>query len=169
MPNLAQISAPQSTASDKEAYEQAKPHDRRYIYRIGPDGGTGWNVNIRRGRKTFRKRFSDSKHGSEDGALTAAKAWRDEMERLHPRLDRKARLARPSKANSSGVKGVFQQFTPRLLADGSTRVSTFWTAKTPTWVKPERTRSFSIDKYGEREAFRMAVEARQAFETQAPD
>lgn len=328
---LAQSPAPQSATTDKEDCEPAKSHDRRYIDRVGPDGGTGWNVNIRRGRQAFRKRFSDSKHGGEDGALAAAKAWRDEiyrlhptmtkqqlaesrkpsasgrqgvyrsvirqrrkdgsfslcyfwdaaspswhtllrhrrfsvakygedeafrlavaareafeaeaeaagrqpfrsappsqksttmrnihrmdyregadkawaviikranlaaplnkhfsdrvhgdetaslaaaiawrdeMERLHPRLDRKARLARPSKANSSGVKGVFQQFTPRLLADGSTRVSTFWTAKTPTWVIPERTRSFSIEKYGEREAFRMAAEARKAFEAQPPD
>lgn len=331
MPNLAQSPAPQSAATDKEACEPAKPHDRRYIHRAGPDEGTGWNVSIRRGRQVFRKRFSDSKHGGEDGALAAAKAWRDEinrlhpmmtkqqlaasrkpsasgrqgvyrsairqrrkdgsfslgyfwdaappnwhpllrhrrfsvakygedeafrlavaareafeaeaeaagrqpfrstppsqksttlrnihrmdyrdgadktwaviikranlaaplnkcfsdsaygdetaslaaaiawrdeMERLHPRLDRKARLARPSRANTSGVKGVFQQFTPRLLADGSIRVSTFWSAITPAGVMLERTRCFSIDKYGEREAFRMAVEARQAFEAELPD
>jgi hypothetical protein len=125
-----------------------------------------WTVIVKRASLAapLNKRFADKTYGSKAASLAAAICWRDEMERLHPRLDRKARLSRLSKASTSGVKGVYQQHTPRLLADGSTRVSTFWTAKTPSGIVPEVTRSFSIEKYGEREAFRMAVEARHAFE-----
>ena len=145
----------------------------RNINRVGhmSDSEVAWNVIIKRANLAapLNKRFADSVYGDQVASLKAAQIWRDEMERQHPRLDHKARLARPTKASTSGVKGVFQQLTPRLLADGSTRVSTFWSAKSPTGVVPQRTRSFSIDKYGEREAFRMAVEARKAFEALLPE
>lgn len=145
-----------------------KPVTLRNIHRgnRGKNVGRAWTVIVKRASLAapLSKRFADSAYGSKAASLAAAKRWRDEMERLHPLLDRKSRLSRLSKASTSGVKGVFLQYTPRLLADGSTRVSTFWSAKTPTGVVPEVTRSFSIDKYGEREAFRMAVEARHAFE-----
>lgn len=151
----------------------SKPATLRNIHRLDyrRDAERAWSVIIKRATLAtpVNRRFSDQAYGGEAAALAAAQAWRDEMERQHPRLDRKARAARPTKASTSGVKGVIQQFTPRRLADGSTQVSTFWTAKTPTGMVPERTRSFSIDKYGEREAFRMAVAARQAFEALLPE
>lgn len=125
-----------------------------------------WAVLVKRAglAAPLSKRFADKTYGSKATSLAAAIRWRDEMQRLHPLLDCKARLSRLSKANKSDVKGVYQQYIPRLLADGSTRVSTFWTTQSPSGIVPKVKRNFSIEKYGEREAFRMAVEARHAFE-----
>lgn len=126
----------------------------------------GWQADIkyRRLGKSFIKSFADSRFGGQDQSLRAAQAWRDEIVRLHPPPTHKERAGRPITGNKSGVAGVYLLDYEDKRADGRSIIRTYWSANTPGRVTPRRTRLFSIEKHGEREAFRMAVEARKAFE-----
>ncbi|CAI1728973.1 AP2 domain-containing protein [Serratia fonticola] len=126
----------------------------------------GWQVDIkyRRLGQSFIKSFADSNFGGQDQSLKAAQAWRDEIVRLHPSPTHKERAGRPMKTNKSGIAGVYLLHYEDKRADGSSIIRTYWSAHTPGRATPRRTRLFSIEKHGEREAFRMAVEARKAFE-----
>jgi hypothetical protein len=144
---------------------------RRNLLRIENAVGASWRASVNRSAegKRFTRSFPDAQYGGEAGALAAAQAWRDETERRHPQLTRKDRLARLRKSNTSGKTGVQRQLTLYRHLDGGEHVVAYWKAFTPTSVKPRRYRSFSVEKYGEQEAYRLAVEARLAFEALLDD
>jgi hypothetical protein len=131
----------------------------------------GWTVHITRSAsdRIGRKTFSDSRHGGKASALAAAQAWRDEIERQHPKQTPKQQTARLTVRNTSGKSGVHRITRLRPRVDGSEYVVFFWQAKTPKGVQPFRSRSFSTEKYGEQEAYRLAMEARLAFEALLDD
>ncbi|MBT3391355.1 MAG: hypothetical protein HN413_13215 [Chloroflexi bacterium] len=99
------------------------------ISRIDTDKNSthGWFVRIYR-RKTIRKFFSDGKYGGKDGALDAAKQWRDEMYRQYPREDVPFHTERLA-TNTTGVHGVSESHD--LWGKGAKRrkvryYSVFW-------------------------------------------
>lgn len=141
----------------------------RNIHRTGPGSGTAWEVTIGRSspKRLYRKTFSDSRYADEEASLAAAQAWRDEMEKLHPKQTRKDRLAHPVKSNSSGKTGVYRLVVPSRHPDSNQEPEIYWATMTPNWVTPRRYRKFSIAKYGDGEACRLAVAAREAFEAEA--
>ena len=122
--------------------------EMRNLHRCGPGSGTAWEVTISRSspKRLYRKLFSDSRYADEAASLAAAKAWRDEMERLHPKQTRKDRLARPIKSNSSGKSGVYQIIVPCRCAESDKPPEIYWAAITPSWMKPQRNRKFSVAK-----------------------
>jgi hypothetical protein len=117
--------------------------------------------------RSHKKPFSDLFHGDKERALAAAQAWRDEMERRYRERDRPPAVARSRTPNPDGVAGVYRQRYICRHADGSESAHFYWQARTPKGLKPGQSRTFYISKYGEREAYRLAVEARKAFETSA--
>ena len=119
-------------------------------------GTHGWQVRLQRRGSKYAKYFSDRLHGGSSGAFAQARLWRD---RLLKRLESEesVRICRRSARNSSGVVGVSKV---TVVAANGVEYQ-FWQA---TWSpEPGRRRciKFSIRRYGDQQAFEMAVRARQ--------
>ncbi len=124
------------------------------ISRLQARGGTWyWQVTLRRRTKQLSKSFTDLKHGGRAAALAKAIAWRDRtaggatlsMQEFH---------AKVRTNNRSGVSGV-QKYFKRNQPEG------WWQARIKLADGRQMTRSFSIKKYGDEDAFRRAVAARR--------
>ncbi|MEO1834409.1 MAG: hypothetical protein ABGZ49_02860 [Akkermansiaceae bacterium] len=122
-----------------------------------PDAGThGWQVRLQRRGVKYARYFSDRRHGGKRGSYNFAQRWRD---RLLRRLESEecVRICRRSARNSSGVVGVSKV---TVIASSGTEYR-FWQA---TWSPESGNRrcvKFSVRRFGERGAFKKAVEARQ--------
>jgi len=117
----------------------------------------GWQVSINRQSGKIYRLFTDGIHGGYHKAYQAASAWLDSVLPLHPTLDRLVKMQSTWKHNRSGTTGVY-----RWPADGSNRPGAYWAAQ---WIetpydKPKR-RKFSVAHYGENQAKRLAVAARE--------
>ena len=150
-------------------YERHPPETRCISRRAkGPGGPLAWRVMIERfngSRKTtFQKYFLDQRYEGEAQALVAAQAWRDDILRRHPRMSKEALSAKLRKHNTSGNSGVYRKTMRKMGKNGKVSIHVCWQAQTPLSVIPFRSRSFSIAKFGESEAFRQAVLARKEFE-----
>jgi len=128
------------------------PRDEKHIRRQDAYGIHGWIVSISRSSKKYQRCFSDK--GDRAGALARARQWRDQLlEKLPPPMPFRVRDAR----NTTGVIGV------ALVVDvgrGGGRVARYKVS----WVDAagrRRLRGFSIQKYGDREAFALAVALRR--------
>lgn len=113
-----------------------------------------WRVHFRRRGKLHAKSFPDLKHGGRKKALVAAIAWRDaRMGRVRPLGLREFNAMRRSN-NTSGVAGVhFLRSRRQPLG--------YWQAKIKMPNGRKIHRSFSVRRFGERQAFRLAVAARE--------
>ncbi len=114
----------------------------------------GWQVRMQRRGVKYGKFFSDRSYGSREGSLRAAQQWRDA---LVAELASQTRVCTPSPRNRSGVVGVSKVSV--IGANGNHYF--FWQA---TWSpEPGRRRcvKFSIQRYGDDEAFQLAVQARE--------
>lgn len=135
------------------------PDDTYAIARIDlPDASThGWQVRLQRRGRKYGKFFADRLHGGSRDAYRVARAWRNALiERLDER-DPGPRICLKSARNSSGVVGVSKVAVS--ASNGETYY--FWQA---TWCpEPGQRRcvKFSIRRHGDRQAFRLAVEARR--------
>ncbi len=125
------------------------PRRHPYIRRDGDHGG--WVVQLMRRRRFHRAWFGD--RGDREGSLRRAIAWRDSMlDALPP--PRHIKLT--SSRNTTGIIGVYlarsrEGRTVRL------RYVASWTDEHAR----QRSRSFSVAKYGARQARALAREARQ--------
>ena len=134
----------------------AEPDDYA-LARIDLPGASthGWQVRLQRRGVKYAKYFGDSVFGSPARSLQAARIWRNDLLR-NIESQEQARICTRSARNSSGVVGVSRV---RVVANGASYE--FWQA---TWSpEPGRRRcvKFSIRRYGDREAFRLAVIARR--------
>jgi hypothetical protein len=119
-----------------------------------PGAGThGWQVRLQRRGIKYGKFFADRTHGHPKGALHAALQWRDA---LLARITDRARICERSLRNSSGVVGVSKITV--VSSNGSSYL--FWQATWSPVPGQRRCVKFSIKRYGDREAFQLAVEAR---------
>lgn len=141
-----------------------RKNPRRNITRIEmyssngkPHGG--WEVRIQRRGRKYEKFFADGQHGGRRAALQAAKIFRDDMEeRLRPYTVKE--LARiPSVRNKSGIVGV-RRAVQVEETDEYVYTYAFWIAQWTDGKGKRKTRSFSVEKYGEDEACRRALQAR---------
>jgi hypothetical protein len=127
----------------------------KYIYRIDDlDLGHGWLLKIEiPGEVPSIEFFRDSRHGSTRAALESAQSER-EKQLLEYNIPY-AKGRRFSKAlrstNNTGITGTC-------------RANSYYYSYIPTEPNKRKTRKFSINKYGEELAFRMAVEWRQEME-----
>jgi len=132
----------------------------RGISRIDSGSTHGWFVRGYRNGKTFSKLFSDRKNGGETKALAAAKAFRDdlygELESI-PKKPRKRRIVTSDSRNTTGELGVSR--TTKVGPNGSRHdcYSVSWRPAPGV----QKCTSFSVRKYGEKKAFRLAVEHRR--------
>jgi len=129
--------------------------------RSGPQGIV-YRVSFTRHGKNVAKLFRVRDYGNAREALKAARAWRDRMAReLRPETKQEfPRRVRPD--NTSGCPGVYLK---RLVMRRGDRTYEYvlWQAQTPQGVKPFRSRSFSVDRYGFDDANALAVKARAEF------
>lgn len=136
------------------------PEDTYAIARIDlPQAGThGWQVRMQRRGVKYGKFFADGLHGGVPQSYLAALNWRDELVARLSEEENAARICRRSPRNSSGVVGVSKV---RVTAPNGTGYW-FWQA---TWCPAPGERrcvKFSVKRHGEKQAFRLAVEARKS-------
>ena len=119
----------------------------------------GWLVRYTRDGQTYSELVSDSKYGSPEASLEAARKLRDDLRELFPPPTWEEFLDQSNKPES-GIHGVRRQAAVR---NGKETAS--WMAR---WnLNGEVTaKSFSVNKYGEEEAKQMAVDARNEVEPQ---
>ncbi|HSH95002.1 MAG TPA: hypothetical protein VK968_12705 [Roseimicrobium sp.] len=128
--------------------------------RTGSGAIAGWSVRFKRRGKLFQEFFGDSPHGGKRKALLAARKVRDTMENKFRPYTLAERLNRPTKQNTSGIRGVRIRETRRKVG-GKWKVYRFaeavWSVQAG---KPVRV-AFSVSRHGEKEAWKMALAARR--------
>ena len=137
--------------------------DEMYGIRPMSSRNSGWRVCIVRCRQEFTRCFSVARYGTLDAALAAAQQWRDEVVRSAPAMRKAEYSDIVRRNNTSGHSGVFLRRQTRHDASGRLIEHVFWQAQTPEGVRPFRSRSFAIKKFGFEKAYALAVEAREAF------
>lgn len=119
-----------------------------------PGAGThGFQVRLQRRGIKYGKFFADRVHGQPELALRAARSWRDAL--LEKIADR-ARVCERSQRNNSGVVGV----SKITVTASNGNFYQFWQATWSPAPGQRRCVKFSIKRYGDRQAFQLAVEAR---------
>ncbi len=138
----------------------AKDPTNKGISRIDSNSTHGWFVRGYKNGKTYSKLFSDKKCGGKRKALWAARAHRDELNdelAKIPQKPRGRRIVLHDKRNTTGVLGVCR--TKKTTPSGSI-VECFSVSWRPE-PGVQKCTSFSINKYGEKKAFELAVKLRR--------
>jgi hypothetical protein len=141
----------------------ARKPDPWYAIRIRKGKrGVVYRVSFTRSCKIVAQLFRAADYGGTGAALKAARAWRDSMSGSLPLQTKQAFSQRLKPNNTSGAPGVYLKRQVVCRGDW-TGEYTFWQAQTPQGIKPFRSRSSSVGRYGYDEAFALAVEARAEF------
>jgi hypothetical protein len=116
----------------------------------------GYYVRVQRQGVLHAKFFTDRAAGGKRKALREAREYEAA---LVAKLDAEAkpRRSRPGIRNTSGVVGV-----SRTVMQSGAQETAYWQAN---WKSPDGRRcgaKFSVEKFGEDEAFKMAVRKRRA-------
>ncbi|GHC43996.1 hypothetical protein [Roseibacillus persicicus] len=113
---------------------------------------------MRQGVK-YQKNFSKKKYGGWGKATKAAKEWRDEQLKILPPkiMNEEGRM---SSRNSSGVVGVTLTRAAFTLETGNSYEYWSWKAKWPG-CKYKGGIGWAVKKYGEEDAFALAVLSRE--------
>lgn len=138
-----------------------KPKNMKGISRIDSKGTHGWYVRVYNNGKTYSKLYSDNKYGGKDRALKfARKARQDAVDRLRKdpsnNRDNRPNLIHRNKNNTTGVVGVTRARKKNRSGNYSEIYQARWTNK----YGKIKMRQWSIRKYGEEEAFRLACQFR---------
>jgi hypothetical protein len=121
-----------------------------------------YRVKLTRHGKNVAKLFRERDFGSARAALKAARGWRDQMTQTLMPETKQEFSQRLLPTNTSGCPGVYLQ--RQIVKRGDwTGEYVYWQARSPEAVKPMRTRSFSVDRYGFDVAYALAVKARAEF------
>lgn len=130
------------------------------ISRIDAESTHGWFVRGYKNKKTYSKFFGDRKHGGKEAALAEAIKHRDELlNELEgiPDNPRPRRIVSKDSRNVTGVLGVCRIVKKSPSGTVNECYSVTWRPEPGV----QKCASFSIRKYGEEEAFRLAVELRR--------
>lgn len=114
----------------------------------------GWQVRLLCRGETFSQFFKDSDYVSKETALKAARKYYRQLTSEHPKMSRQENAERKT-SRTGEIIGVRRLLKPRF---GHTYE--VWEAKWSPKKYQRLVRTFSIEKYGEEEAKRLAVEAR---------
>ena len=130
------------------------------ISRIDSGSTHGWFVRGYRNGKTYSKLFSDRKCDGKGEAQKLAKEYRDQLnEELEaiPKNPRQRRIVVSDLRNTTGELGVSR--TTKISPNGTKHecYSVSWRPEPGV----QKCTSFSIKKYGEKKALKMAVEHRR--------
>ncbi len=141
--------AKQTKVKANKPSEKGSMRIERGIYRVNYPSHKGIRVYLKFKDTEYQKVFGLS--GGERKALAAARRWRKErLREIQNSPEAQNPLKKMMKNNTSGITGVRR---------GKTAWSDVWSA---TWVENGKQfhRSFSTEKFGEEEAFRLACKAR---------
>ena len=118
----------------------------------------GWQVRLQRRSEKFSKSFKDSDYKNKDAALKAARKFHNQLCKEHPKLTPQEHAERKT-VRTGEIIGV-----RRLLKVdkrwSEEHIYEVWEAKWSHKKYQRKVRTFSIEKYGEEEAKRLAIEAR---------
>jgi hypothetical protein len=119
----------------------------------------GYWVRVVKDGQLHQRLFSDGQYGGKRKALTAARAFRDELRQglFGEHADAARRVCTSFKSNSSGVIGVHYVEKQR----GNSVSRAYVASWCPTKGGPQKHKYFSVKKLGKKEAFRRACEFRQ--------
>ena len=123
------------------------------IQRYEHHGFTGWVVSATRRNKRFTRYFSDHPKGRRK-ALQAARTYRH---KLLSRLPPPKKIRTTEKRNTTGVIGVWRQEYRRRSGRWFARYIAEW----PNSNGTSSTASFSVNLYGEEDAFELALYCRR--------
>lgn len=129
------------------------------IIRIDSDSTHGWQVRVYRHGKTYSRLFSDRKMGGREKAFEAAAEYRKELEEevaQMPEAAPRRRLIRKNRNNSTGVVGISRTYKRDRRGVRHEVYAVSWNPE-PGVAKGT---SFSIRRYGEDTAFRLACKLR---------
>ncbi|NNF56947.1 MAG: AP2 domain-containing protein [Rhodothermaceae bacterium] len=129
------------------------------VIRIDSDSTHGWQVRVYRHGKTYSKLFSDRKSGGKEEAFQQAVEYRKSLEAevaAMPESAPRRRLIRRNKNNSTGVVGISRTFKRDRRGVKHEVYAVSWNPEPGV----ARGTSFSIKKYGEDTAFKMACKLR---------
>lgn len=129
------------------------------IIRIDSDSTHGWQVRVYRHGKTYSRLFSDRKLGGREKAYEAAAAYRQRLEEevaQMPDTGRRRRLIRTNRNNSTGVLGISRTYKRDRRGVRHEVYAVSWNPEPGV----ARGTSFSIKRYGEDTAFRLACQLR---------
>jgi hypothetical protein len=120
----------------------------------------GYYVRVTRNGKQHAKFFSDAQQGGKRKALRAAREHEGELLESLPPVKKRGRM---TSRNSSGKVGVSRSSSTRKGHEYE-----YWQA---AWSEGDEKKSvkFSVGKYGEERARRMAIKARRDWEKQAAE
>ena len=130
------------------------------ISRVDSGSTHGWFVRGYKNGKTHSKLFSDRKYGGKRKAQNLARQYRDELhERLAqiPTKPRVRRIVYRDSRNTTGVLGVCR--TAKRSTNG--KVNECYSVSWRPAEGVQKATSFSIRKYGEEKAFKLAVAHRR--------
>ena len=120
----------------------------------GRSGAWYWRVHFRRAGMLHEKTFPDLRRGGKKVAFAAAIAWRDASLKKIEVFTKRDFHAQKRSNNTSGVPGVH-------LAKSAAQPLGAWQAKIKLPDGRKITKGFSVLKFGDKAAFRLAVAARQ--------
>ncbi|QEG43061.1 AP2/ERF family transcription factor [Roseimaritima ulvae] len=132
----------------------------RNITRIERQTTGGYLVRIMRRGKLHSAFFSFNEYGGKRKALLAAREHRDALEQKLRGISRKKRAQTLRANNTSGVPGVrlVKETDPRWKSRPTYHC---WVAQWSPSKGVRKTKRFSVEKYGNEEAYRLAVRARK--------
>jgi hypothetical protein len=143
-----------STSPNRNITRNETKHDK------GHGVVRGWTVRLHRAGKVFEQFFGDT-DGGKQAALLAAREVRDAKEKEMPTYSKREIAEIITRRNTSGVRGVRIKKARHVLADGE---ETFYLSAEASWSPSPnviRKKSFSLDLYGEDEAWKLALKARK--------
>lgn len=131
----------------------------RIDYDKGSNSTHGWQVRIQRNKVSHSKLFSDALYGGKEPALEAARKHRDDYMAEHPPMSRLELAQIEKKSNKSGFVGVSKV---HHIDEREKKTYKYWYWQAYWTPSPGRHKCvrFSIDKYGDEQAYQMAVAAR---------
>ncbi len=129
------------------------PGNVRNVYRYVHNGYRGWVVSVKRGGSHHVKYFADGRQRPQASFKTAV-AYRDRLLKRVPAFNK---LKRRYERNTTGEIGVARCIERTRAGKLFVRYVATW----PTASGRRAKRSFSVGKYGERRARRLAGRARR--------
>jgi hypothetical protein len=129
------------------------------VIRIDSDSTHGWQVRVYRHGKTYSKLFSDRRHGGKEEAFRRATGYRKSLEQevaALPEAAPRRRLISSNKNNATGVVGISRTFKRDRRGIKHEVYAVSWNPEPGV----ARGTSFSIKKYGEEAAFKLACKLR---------
>ncbi|QDS95998.1 AP2 domain protein [Roseimaritima multifibrata] len=135
-------------------------HANRNITRIDRVHSGGYLVRVMRRKKLHSQFFSDLDYGGKRKALAAAREHRDDLESRLKSFSAKKLAQQTRSNNTSGIAGV------RLVEETDHRWASkptykYWVAQWSPSKGVRKTKRYSVEKYGNDEAYRLAVKARK--------